>query len=411
MTKKEEKSNLSFKERWQEARKQARDKEKQVKQEQRLTNRILKYLILGLVILVIIGAGLGFWYVNDALKAMDPNNHETVAVTIPVNSSTKDVTQILQDAGIIKNSQIFNYYMRFNNDKALQAGHYEFSKDMNAAKVMETIQAGGEPIFVDADTKLTVVEGMTADQIAEMVGENTAISADDFMKELKNEDYLEQLRKKYPSLLEGLADTSEMKVPLEGYLYPATYDYFAGMSAQELIEDMVAASNLVYQELKDDLVNTTLNYHQVLTLASLIEREAVTEEDRGLVSGVFYNRISAEMPLQSDISVLYALGVHKEKVTYDDLEVDSPYNLYKNTGLAPGPMNSPSKTAIVAAIYPTWNEYYYFVADIETQKIYYSTTIEEHNALVEQYVNDSSESTDGSNQEEQASDNQDESNQ
>ena len=106
-----------------------------------------------------------------------------------------------------------------------------------------------------------------------------------------------------------------------------------------------------------------------------------------MIAQVFFNRLAIEMPLQSDISILYALGVHKELVTYEDLEVDSPYNLYKNTGFGPGPFNNPGTSAIEAVLNPLDNSYYYFVADLKTGKVYFSETLEEHNVLVEQYVN------------------------
>ena len=127
-----------------------------------------------------------------------------------------------------------------------------------------------------------------------------------------------------------------------------------------------------------------------MTLASIIEKEGVTDEDRKLISGVFYNRMNNDMPLQSDITVLYALGEHKELVSIKDTEVDSPYNLYKHVGLGPGPYNSPSLSAIQAAIYPTASDYFYFVADIETGNVYYATSLEEHEALVAKYVNKNS---------------------
>ena len=207
------------------------------------------------------------------------------------------------------------------------------------------------------------------------------------MDTVQDEEFITNLQSQFPSLLEEVTQLEGLKYTLEGYLFPATYDYFAGMTAQELITEMVSAANLNYQRLVDDLTNTYLSYHEVLSLASIIEREAITEEDRGLVSGVFYNRLEVGMPLQSDVTVLYALGEHREFVTYTDLEVDSPYNLYMYDGLTPGPIGTPSYQAIVAAIYPTWNDYYYFVADIDTQEIYYSSTIEEHDALVEEFVN------------------------
>ena len=410
MADKENKSKQTWKEKWQAIRQEARLREREHNKEVQLSNKIFKYIVwtlLGLFILSVIGSGI---YVYQSLNPVDASSKEDVEVTIPVDSTTTDVAKILEDSGLIKDAKLFTFYMKFNNDQSLQAGHYQFNKSMGAQEILETLQDGGQPIFVDADTRITVVEGATTDEIAKLVAENTAISEDTFNQTLKDKDFLGHLEANYPSLLEGVRDNQDLKVPLEGYLYPATYEYFAGMTAEELIEDMVASSNLVYQELKEDLANTYLSYHELLTLASLIEREAITDEDRGLVSGVFYNRLDAGMPLQSDISVLYALGEHKEKVTYADLEVDSPYNLYQNTGLAPGPMNSPSKSAITAAIYPTWSDYYYFLADIDSQKIYYSTSLEEHEALVEEYVNKDEQSHSTEESEDQSQENANEQN-
>lgn len=362
-------------------------KETQFVKEQLWTDRIVRWIIITILVLSIFAMIFAYFFITGNLKAIEPGSSEIKEVTIPIGSSSSDVAQILQDNQIIKHAEIFTYYLKFNNKKELQAGHYQFSPSMDADQVIETLQEGGDPIFVDADTKLTVIEGMQLEEIADLVGDNTGITADEFMKVANDKKFLEELQTKYPSFLEDLLDHEGVKYVLEGYIYPATYDYFAGMTAEELIIDMVGSANLVYHDLADDLVNTNLSYHEILTLASIIEREADKVEDRGLISGVFYNRMAIGMALETDISILYALGVHKDLVTYDDLEVDSPYNLYKNIGLAPGPMNSPSRTAIEAAIYPTWNDYYYFVADIETGDIYYSYTFEEHESLVEIYVN------------------------
>lgn len=351
------------------------------------TNRIVKWLLIVILFLMLLGGIGGYLFIQNALQPVNPKNKAQIEVTVPLGSGTRDIAAILQKSKVIKNADIFSYYLKFNNDKQLQAGQYTFSQDMSAAQIVKTLQEGGAPIFVDADTKITVIEGMQLEEIAQAVGEKTAISQEEFMKTVNDKDFIKQLQEKYPSFLEGVLDHEGVRYPLEGYLFPATYDYFAGMKAPELIDKMVAAANLVYQGYTDDLANTYLTYHQVLTLASIIEREANTVEDRGLISGVFYNRLDAGMPLESDITVLYALNAHKERLSNTDVQVDSPYNLYRNTGLGPGPFNTPGRTAIEAAIYPTWNNYYYFVADLDTGKVYYSQTFEEHQAKVEQYVN------------------------
>ena len=375
---------------WDKVKQDAELKEDHQVKEELLTQRIVKYIILGLVALALV-VGLGcFWYYNDSLKAVNHQKTETVQVTIPIGSSSKDIARLLKSQGLIKNADIFSFYMKAKSVNGLQAGHYDLSPSMDADTIIATLQKGGKPIEVDVDTKLTVVEGMQLEQIAQMVEENTPIKAADFLATANDASFIEELKSQYPSLISGLDGVEGLKYKLEGYLYPATYDYIAGTNVKDLIKQMVGKMNLEYQKLKEDMGNTSLSFHQILTLASIIEKEGVTDEDRKLISGVFYNRMNNEMPLQSDITVLYALGEHKELVTIKDTEVDSPYNLYKHTGLGPGPYNSPSLSAIQAAIYPTASDYFYFVADIETGNVYYATTLEEHEALVAKYVNKNS---------------------
>ena len=372
---------------WDKVKQDAELKEDHQVKEELMTQRIVKYIILGLVALALV-VGLGcFWYYNDSLKAVNHQKTETVQVTIPIGSSSKDIARLLKSQGLIKNADIFSFYMKAKSVNGLQAGHYDLSPSMDADTIIATLQKGGKPIEVDVDTKLTVVEGMQLEQIAQMVEENTPIKAADFLATANDASFIEELKSQYPSLISGLDGVEGLKYKLEGYLYPATYDYIAGTN---VIKQMVGKMNLEYQNLKEDMGNTSLSFHQILTLASIIEKEGVTDEDRKLISGVFYNRMNNDMPLQSDITVLYALGEHKELVSIKDTEVDSPYNLYKHTGLGPGPYNSPSLSAIQAAIYPTASDYFYFVADIETGNVYYATTLEEHEALVAKYVNKNS---------------------
>ena len=366
---------------------QAKVNETKSVKERLWTERIVRWIVIGAGLVALFTLIYAYFYISGNLKPVDTGNKEMVEVTIPMGSGSSDVANILEDAKIIKNAEIFAYYLKFNNDKELKAGHYKFSPSMNPDQVINTLQEGGEPIFVDADTKLTIIEGMQLEEIAKLVGDNTAISQEEFMAKANDKAFIKLLQDKFPSFLEGLLDQEGIKYPLEGYLFPATYDYFAGMTADELITEMVGSANLVFQSYSEDIMNSQFTYHEILTLASIIEKEASNVEDRGLVSGVFYNRLAIDMPLESDITILYALGEHKEFVTYDDLEVDSPYNLYKNTGFGPGPFNTPSRTSIEAALYPTWNDYYYFVADIDTGEVFYSATMEEHEVLVEEYVN------------------------
>lgn len=372
---------------WKTIRQQAKSKETYQVKEKMWTNRIVKIIIISLLTLMILG-GLGtYFYVKHTLSSIDSSNQETVEVTVPIGSSTKDIATILHENNIVHNAYFFDIYLRLKNVGELQAGHYEFNRSMDADAVIAQLEDGGEPIFEDIDTTVTVIEGINLEEIATLIDDKTPFTAEEFMTLVNDEAYITRLSEQFPTLLGDLSEIEGLKYPLEGYLFPATYDYIGGMTLEDLVTQMVSTMNLEFQAIREDLDQTWMTFHQVLTLASIVEREGITDEDRALIAGVFLNRIEVGMPLQSDITVLYALGEHKELVTYDDLEVDSPYNLYMYTGLAPGPYNSPSMSSIMATIYPTYTDYYYFVADLATQEIYYSTNIDDHNALVEEYVN------------------------
>lgn len=372
---------------WKTIREQAKSKETYQVKEKMWTNRIVKIIIITILTIMIAGGLGGYFYVRHTLSSVDSSNDETVEVTVPIGSSTNDIASILKDKNIIHNDYIFDIYLRLQNVGDLQAGHFEFNQSMDAGDVFATLQKGGEPIFEDIDTTITVIEGTNLEEISELIEDKTPFTAEEFMELVNDEAYIASLSQQFPTLLGDLTEVEGLRYPLEGYLFPATYDYIGGMTLEDLVTQMVSTMNLEFQAIREDLDQTWMTFHQVLTLASIVEREGITDEDRAMIAGVFLNRIEVGMPLQSDITILYALGEHKELVTLTDLEVESPYNLYMYTGLAPGPYNSPSMSSIMATIYPTYTDYYYFVADLDTQEIYYSTNIDDHNALVEQYVN------------------------
>lgn len=371
---------------WKKIKQRAQDNETRHVKVELWTNRIVRIILALTLLLLLFGGFMAYRYVHKSLSPVDANNKNMVKVTIPIGSTADDIAKILEKEKITDNADIFKLFMKFKGSDEFQAGYYEFSPSMDADAIMAQLSKGGEPIHEDVDTTLTIIEGMQLTEIADMVAQNTSIKAEDFIKAADNQAFIKTLADKYPSMLSPLAEIEGLKHPLEGYLYPATYDYMVGMTAEDLIDKMVAKANLEFQKILPELDNSWMTYHQVLALASIIEREASTDEDRAMVAGVFMNRIDAGMPLQSDITVIYALGQHKELVTNKDTEVDSPYNTYLHEGIPVGPINSPSHSAIMAALYPTPNEYYYFVADMATGKIYYSSTIEEHDALVEKYV-------------------------
>ncbi|MGM0123801.1 aminodeoxychorismate lyase [Enterococcus sp. AZ194] len=362
------------------------------RQQRKKEDKIVGKIVLIIVVaLLFIGGILGFSvyrYLSSSLQPLDASNEQLVQVEIPSGSSNKEIGEILEKGKIIKSGLVFNYYTKFKNFTGFQAGFYQMAPNMTLDEIGKQLEDGGSATPVEiADNRLTIPEGYDIEQIAKKVAKVTSYSEKEFLDLMKNQDFFKKLKEKYPQLLEGASKAEGVRYRLEGYLYPATYDYYNGNSLEDIVTQMVDKSNAVLIPYLDQIQQKKMTLHEVLTIASLVEKEGVKEGDRKNIAQVFANRVATDMPLQSDISILYALGEHKELVTYDDTAVDSPYNLYLNTGYGPGPFDSPSEEAVQAVLNPTENDYYYFVADLKTGKVYFAKTYEEHLKLVEEYVN------------------------
>lgn len=358
------------------------------KKEDRIVSRIV-LIVASVLILVIAIFGFTFYkYVDAGLQPLDKKDSKLVQVHIPEDSSNKKIANILEESKVIKSGLVFNYYAKFKNLTDFQAGYYQMSPDMTLDDIGALLREGGtaEPTQL-ADGKVTIPEGFDIEKIGDAIEKNTDFKKEQFIELMKDQAFFDSMKEKYPELLASAAEAKDVRYRLEGYLFPATYDYYKQSKLEEFVDQMIAKSSNVVEPFIPMVHAKGMTVQQVLTLASLVEKEGVKEEDRKKIAQVFFNRVAANMPLQSDISILYALGEHKELVTYKDLEVDSPYNLYKNTGYGPGPFNSPSEQAINAVLNPAPNNYLYFVADISTGNVYFAETYEEHQAFVDKYVN------------------------
>lgn len=354
-------------------------------QEKKMVNKIVLSIITILFLLLVVLGVVGYHYVTTSLEPLNASSKEEIQVEIPSGASSADISRILEKDKVIKSASVFSFYIKLNNETDFQAGYYLFSPSMTLDEIIHSLQEGGSPVAFDG-TKILVQEGVTVEQIADSIEKSTDFTAAEFLKIVQDPKFLADLQTKYPELLSNAMDAKDTRYVLEGYLFPATYDFTEEMSLKEVVENMVKKTDEVMQEYYTAIQEKHLTVHEVMTLASLIEREGNTYEDRTKIASVFFNRLEAEMPLQSDISVLYALNKHKEVVTYKDLEVDSPYNLYKNTGYGPGPFDSPSQDSIKAVLNPAETNYLYFLADTKTGKVYFSRTYTEHQELIDEYI-------------------------
>lgn len=351
-----------------------------------------KYWWLVGVVVILIGIfGGAKYYIDSSMEAVNPDSSKTVQVKIPLGATNKKIGQILADKKLVKSAFVFNYYTQTQKKVEFKAGYYSLSASMNVKTIAKILKQGGSTTPISGlKGKVLVQEGQTIDQIATTVQKQTKYSAKDFLKLMQNESYLDGLAKKYPKLLTSSMSAQNVRYRLEGYLFPATYDVTNLKSLKSLVNQMVAAENQQLEPYYTKITAKHLSVQEVLTLASLVEREGVSNADRKKIAGVFFNRLNAQMPLQSDISVMYALNTHKRSLTYKDLKVDSPYNLYTNKGYGPGPFNSPGIQSIKAVLNPTAQnkKYLYFVANMKTGKVYYSKTYAQHQKITAKLAKD-----------------------
>ena len=355
------------------------------KKETSIIKKIMRYFMIALLVIVIIGGFFTWNYIKGETQPVDTAQTELVSFEIEQGASVKEVSKALEEEGIIRNSKLFNFYLKFKNVSGFKSGLYQVSKSMTLDEIIAELSGAGEDKDQNA-TKVLIREGEQLTDIAKEVEKSTKYSAEDFMAKVQDEEFLRYLVQKFPKLLTESYNGYQVKYVLEGYLFPATYDMNDSKTLQMLITEMVAKTDEVMSKYYDKISESDFTLQQIMALASLIEKEGTKLEDRKKISSVFHNRIKENMMLQTDVSVQYALGEHKEALSLSDLEVDSPYNLYQNYGVGPGPYNSPSEDSIVAALEPADTEYLYFLADIHTKEIYFAKTYEEHLELKAKYI-------------------------
>ena len=355
------------------------------KKETSIIKKIMKYFMIALLVIVLVGGFFTWNYIKGETQPVDTAQTELVAFEIEQGASVKDVSKALEEEGIIRNSKLFNFYLKFKNVSRFKSGLYHVSKSMTLDEIIAELSGQGKDKDQNA-TKVLIREGEQLTEIAKEVEKSTKYSAEDFMAKVQDEDFLRYLVQKFPKLLTQSYNGYQVKYVLEGYLFPATYDMNDSKTLQMLITEMVAKTDEVMSKYYDKILASDYTLQEIMAMASLIEKEGSKLEDRKKISSVFHNRIKENMKLQTDVSVQYALGEHKEALSLEDLEVDSPYNLYQNYGVGPGPYNSPSEDSIVAALEPEKTDYLYFLADIKTKEIYYAKTYEEHLELKAKYI-------------------------
>ena len=363
--------------------------------------RFVRFLVTLLILLALLGVCgfYGYRYAESALQPVDPSSKQFVKVYIPNGANSQEIGSILEKSGLVKHGLLFTAYVKYKNYSDLKSGYYNLQKSMSTEDLIKALQKGGTPEPQEVVyANLTIPEGFTLEQIAQTVAQlqgefKEPLTAEAFMAKIQDENFIAQEVAKYPKLLESLpAKDSGVRYRLEGYLFPATYTIKESTTIESLIDEMLATMDKNLSPHYATIKEKNLTVNELLTIASLVEKEGAKTEDRKLIAGVFYNRLNLGMPLQSNIAILYAEGKLGQKISLADdvainTEINSPYNVYTNIGLMPGPVDSPSLDAIESSINQTKSDNLFFVANVQDGKVYFAATKEEHDKNVEEHIN------------------------
>lgn len=309
-------------------------------------------------------------FTPDVIEVEDADGNKTQK---PVDrADVSYVARLLKDAGIIEYKFLFTLFCKVSDaDIKMDPGTYELTTDYDYRALVKKMQAGsGAALTVD----LTFPEGWDMEQIFSHLDEKADIDKDELYTAAA--DYIYNY-----SFLEGVETGDAQR--LEGFLFPDTYQFYVGMQASSAINTFLSNYHRkITADMYQQVENSGLTLKQIMTIASMIEGEAANDEERPYIASVIYNRLNAGMPLQIDATVMYALGEHKEYLTYEDTQVDSPYNTYKILGLPPGPISNPGLPSIQAALRPERTSYLYYALDTATDTHRFFEELDEFEAFV-----------------------------
>jgi UPF0755 protein len=288
-------------------------------------------------------------------------------VLIPEGSTFQQVANILKEEQLIRSRSAFLLLGKTRDiDRKIRPGEYELDASMSPQDILAKLLAGRVILH-----PVTIPEGYSLTQIAEVLAAQQVTDTKEFTKLVRDRAFISTL---------GIEADS-----LEGYLFPETYSFARQTKAREVIKAMVDGLHRVWDaELQEQAVRMKLSLHQVLTLASVIEKETGAKDERELIAAVFHNRLRKKIPLQSDPTVIYGLPAFDGNIHKRDLSVPSPYNTYRVQGLPPGPIASPGAQSLRAALFPAQASYLYFVSRNDGTH-QFSSTLAEHNQAVEKY--------------------------
>jgi len=334
-------------------------------------NKTIKIFLFFFLILIILGI---FCFISSFIISRSSlNANSSVIFTIEKGDTLNTIGKKLVADKIIKSDLYFKLLAHLNNSSTkIKAGSYEIKPEQSIKSILETFAKGS---IVNREREITIIPGWTLRDVNDYFVETKVVQDDNFAEIASSKLGNWSFDFNKPSFL----NDAPVSASLEGYLFPDTYRIFNDATVKEIIHKLLDNfDSQLTPKMREDAAKKGKSIYEIITMASIIEKEVKTYDDMELVSGIFWNRIRDGIALGSDATLSYILDDDKSQHSYDDLEINSPYNTYKYKGLPPGPICNPSLNAIKAAIYPKNSDYYYFLNRLDTGETIFSRTYNEH---------------------------------
>ncbi len=347
--------------------------------------KIIKYLFSALAIAVVIAAVIIFSYYSD-INTPANENGTAIKFTVAKGEGVKQISQELFQAGLIRSKFHFTTYVSQTKTAAnMQAGVYQLSPAMTIKQIVAELVAGK---VINEEKEITIIPGWNLRDIAQYFQSAGIASSTAFYK-LAGEPlhkYASGSLPDYAAEFSVLADKPK-NYSLEGYLFPDTYRVYNNAKPADVILKMIGNLDAKFTpQMRSDIAQQGKTIYQIITMASIIEKEVRKTEDMKIVSGIFWNRLKIAQPLGSDATLSYIYNDNNAAHSLEQIKVDSPYNTYRFAGLPPGPICNPSLDAIMAAIYPAATDYYYFLTNPANGETIFAKTLDEHNRNKQKYL-------------------------
>ena len=348
------------------------------KPKKRKLKKSVKVVLIILFFMIMASPILIYNYLLTSISTSKDN----VSFEIKNGSGVYNVGYELKSKGLIRSYYAYKIYVKLNNINSFKAGTYTIKKNYDTKKIVNILKSGS---YDKEGIKITFNEGKNIRDIAKIIENNSSITKEEFYNVLNDQTYIDSLINKYWFLSDKIKN-KDIYYPLEGYLYADTYIFSKDITSKEIIETMLNQTDKVFSKYKNKFDSSNYSVHEIVTLASIIESEGIYNEDRKNIAGVFYNRLNNNMPLGSDITTYYAfkIDLSERDLTIKEINTYNPYNTRgpRMEGKLPiGAVSNFSESSLLAALNPTLNDYYYFVAD-KKGKTHFTKTYDEHEKII-----------------------------